>query len=413
MQAVDDDHRRLAEELGPARGRVRPQAARSSSASARPRSPRPRPRSPPTRRSWPPGSPSRRRRRPRRPPKLEADLKAYEATALAKKLADWEKAHAARSSTAGRRSSPSRSSATDGVDADQGARRLDHRLGHGTRTAIVHDRRRDRADRHHRHPARGPARRRPAQQGPRPRDRRQLRAQRVRGHRGPQGRPEAGQAGQARRTPWPTSARTGFDVAKAIDGNRPTRRQRLGRLARRRGSTHWATFETSEPVGRPGGTVLTFKLHHKFNATSVPARPVPALGHPRAQAGRPGPARGLPRRSWPRRPRSGPRPRRTLLLAYFRDDRPRAGGPRSTPLNASQGPAAGRSQARRARRPARAGQAPGAARPAARAAAARRRDEHPAGRHPPAHRRPGHRLGPDQQPGVPVQPLRRTEMTDD
>ena len=27
---------------------------------------------------------------------------------------------------------------------------------------------------------------------------------------------------------------------------------------------HWATFETSEPIGGAGGTVLTFKLHHKF-----------------------------------------------------------------------------------------------------------------------------------------------------
>ena len=27
---------------------------------------------------------------------------------------------------------------------------------------------------------------------------------------------------------------------------------------------HWATFETSEPIGGAGGTVLTFKMHHKF-----------------------------------------------------------------------------------------------------------------------------------------------------
>jgi hypothetical protein len=28
---------------------------------------------------------------------------------------------------------------------------------------------------------------------------------------------------------------------------------------------HWATFETKEPVGGPGGSTLTFKLHHRFN----------------------------------------------------------------------------------------------------------------------------------------------------
>ncbi len=28
--------------------------------------------------------------------------------------------------------------------------------------------------------------------------------------------------------------------------------------------THWATFETAEPIGGAGGTVLTFKLHHRF-----------------------------------------------------------------------------------------------------------------------------------------------------
>ena len=31
--------------------------------------------------------------------------------------------------------------------------------------------------------------------------------------------------------------------------------------------THWATFETKEPVGKAGGTVLTIKLHHQFDGT--------------------------------------------------------------------------------------------------------------------------------------------------
>jgi WD40 repeat protein/mono/diheme cytochrome c family protein len=33
------------------------------------------------------------------------------------------------------------------------------------------------------------------------------------------------------------------------------------------GVNHWATFETAEPIGSAGGTVLTFKLHHKFGDT--------------------------------------------------------------------------------------------------------------------------------------------------
>ncbi len=31
------------------------------------------------------------------------------------------------------------------------------------------------------------------------------------------------------------------------------------------GVQHWATFETTEPVGSAGGSVLTFKMHHKFS----------------------------------------------------------------------------------------------------------------------------------------------------
>jgi len=31
------------------------------------------------------------------------------------------------------------------------------------------------------------------------------------------------------------------------------------------GVDHWATFETAEPVGGEGGTVLTIKLHHRYN----------------------------------------------------------------------------------------------------------------------------------------------------
>jgi hypothetical protein len=53
-----------------------------------------------------------------------------------------------------------------------------------------------------------------------------------------------------------------FDVAKAVDGNLDD--QRGWAVSPRTGLLHWATFRTKEPVGGPGGTVLTFKLHHRF-----------------------------------------------------------------------------------------------------------------------------------------------------
>ena len=57
-----------------------PSSARSSSASARRRSPPPRPRWPPTRRSSRPSSPQQEKEQAEKTAKLEADLKAYEAT---------------------------------------------------------------------------------------------------------------------------------------------------------------------------------------------------------------------------------------------------------------------------------------------------------------------------------------------
>ena len=47
------------------------------------------------RKNRPPSSPRRSRREAEATAKLEADLKAYESTAFAKKMADWEKEKAA------------------------------------------------------------------------------------------------------------------------------------------------------------------------------------------------------------------------------------------------------------------------------------------------------------------------------
>ena len=54
-----------------------------------------------------------------------------------------------------------------------------------------------------------------------------------------------------------------LEVAKAIDGssNDPSNGWAVSPAT---GVVHWATFETAEPIGAAGGTVLTFKMHHKF-----------------------------------------------------------------------------------------------------------------------------------------------------
>ncbi len=56
-----------------------------------------------------------------------------------------------------------------------------------------------------------------------------------------------------------------FEVAKAIDGNANDGGTNGWAVSPTTGVVHWATFETKEPLGAAGGTVLTFKLHHQFN----------------------------------------------------------------------------------------------------------------------------------------------------
>ena len=91
--------------------------------------------------------------------------------------------------------------------------------------------------------------------------------------------------------------------------------------------THWATFETAEPVGTPGGTVLTVKLNHFYAGGIYTLGRFRISVDPRREAGRPRPARGLPGRSSRPSPRSGPRPSATPCS-------PSTG--RSTPSTASR-----------------------------------------------------------------------------
>jgi hypothetical protein len=55
-----------------------------------------------------------------------------------------------------------------------------------------------------------------------------------------------------------------FEVAKAIDGN-ITDANNGWALSPTTGVVHWATFETKDPAGFEGGTILTFRLHHQYN----------------------------------------------------------------------------------------------------------------------------------------------------
>jgi hypothetical protein len=52
-------------------------------------------------------------------------------------------------------------------------------------------------------------------------------------------------------------------VAEAIDGMTDDAGNGWA-VAPVTGVLHWATFETSEPIGGAGGTLLTFKMHHKY-----------------------------------------------------------------------------------------------------------------------------------------------------
>ena len=55
-----------------------------------------------------------------------------------------------------------------------------------------------------------------------------------------------------------------FEIAKAINGN-PNDGNKGWAVSPAIGVTHWATFETKQPINIEGGTQLKIVLHHKFN----------------------------------------------------------------------------------------------------------------------------------------------------
>ncbi len=61
-----------------------------------------------------------------------------------------------------------------------------------------------------------------------------------------------------------------FEVKNAVDGS--PNASKGWAVSPATGVTHWATFEVKEPVGAEGGTVLTIKLHHKFQPSYLAGR---------------------------------------------------------------------------------------------------------------------------------------------
>ncbi|MGC8638382.1 MAG: DUF1549 domain-containing protein [Isosphaeraceae bacterium] len=66
-------------------------------------------------------------------------------------------------------------------------------------------------------------------------------------------------------TPLADFSQEGYAVAQAVDGDR-TNQGTGWAVSPTTSVPHWATFETAAPVGKPGGTVITVRLHHRFNA---------------------------------------------------------------------------------------------------------------------------------------------------
>ena len=128
-----------------------------------------------------------------------------------------------------------------------------------------------------------------------------------------------------------------FEVAKAIDGSANDPGNGWG-VSPATGVLHWATFETTEPVGGAGGTVLTFKLHHKLAN-------IYTLGRFRLSATRSPKPVGL---SLPEDFRAilasaaevRPEAQKNVLLGYFRIVDPELRG-KYTALNASKAPLPG------------------------------------------------------------------------
>ncbi len=265
MEAVDTDHRKLAQDLArrelefalkrPLLERRRKAAIGAASAALAAHE-----------KAVAPQIAEAERKRAETIARLEADVKAYEANVVAKKIADWEKEKAGSIVNRWQVLEPKTLSATnrstlmkqpDGSIVVSGRNRngvvtvvaeTDLTGITGLRLEVLTD---DRL------PSKGPGR---ATDGNFVLNELELFAA-----------PKAQPAGAKTPVAKPVKLANGqadfsqdsFSPAAAIDGsvNDPANGWAVSPVT---GVPHWATFETAEPLGAAGGTVLTFKMHHKY-----------------------------------------------------------------------------------------------------------------------------------------------------
>ena len=214
-----------------------------------------------TKKYWPPSLPRQQKRRAEATAKLEADLKAYESTTFAKKMADWEKEKSSidPQSLAGRRAQDiERDQRVDLTKQPDGSILVSgpNRNGVVTMTAetelagITGMRLEVLTD--NSLPQKGPGR---ANDGNFVLNEIELIA-------APKADPK-----QVNRSslqmPWPISVRI-ISRSPRRSTAAPTILATAGPFIRPPVSPTGRRFETTEPVGAVGGTILTFKLHHKF-----------------------------------------------------------------------------------------------------------------------------------------------------
>ena len=260
MQAVNEDHHRMAEELGRREAEFaikRPElerqrlvaiAAAQTALTAYEKELAPR-------------LAEQERKKAEATAKLEADLKSYETTTIAKKMADWEKAHAAsiinrwvvldpKTISATNRSvltkEPDGSIVVSGRNTNGVVRIVaETELTGitGLRLEVLPD---------SRLPSKGPGR---ASDGNFVLNELHVTA-------APKADPKQAKPVKLEKA-MADFSQNDFDVAKAIDGSANDQGNGWA-VAPATGTTHWATFETAQPLGTPGGTVLTIKMTHLF-----------------------------------------------------------------------------------------------------------------------------------------------------
>jgi hypothetical protein len=261
MRAVDADHQRLAEALGKAETAYalkRPQlererqaaiaAAQAALAAYE--------------KEQAPVLAEQARKKAESTAKLEAELAAYETTLIAKKTADWEKEKAASIINRWLVVEPRTTATTNGSTATKepdGSIIVTGRNRNGIvtitaetdLTGIVGLRLEVLTD--SRLPQKGPGR---AADGNFVLNEFELAA-------APKADPKQAKPVKLA-NPMADFSQDNLGIAQAIDGsfNDPGNGWAIYPAT---GAIHWATFETTEPLGAPGGTILTFKLHHKYN----------------------------------------------------------------------------------------------------------------------------------------------------